>query len=152
MPNTKNFAEIDGTQKPYIYQLAYCSVLTAALPVADRQNLVAKAQQYNLAAGITGLLMMDQSVVVQWLEGDKAAVRKLWGSLQRDTRHHCLVELLHREYQETRLYPNWSMHHATRQEMLEIIHQARDQANYGIPNPWEPAIAKLCELIDAESV
>ena len=142
--------EVLAVAKPYVYQLAYCSLLKVAMSEQALEALVSKAQESNLALGITGMLMMDEGVVVQWIEGDKAQVRALWSKLQRDPRHYCIVELLHRNYQESRLYPDWSMHRASRQEMLQIVHQARDQGNYGVPNPWAPAIEKLCELIDTD--
>ena len=137
--------------KTYLYQMLYSSVLKQSMSPSEIDVLVKNAQRSNQEAGITGMLMMDAGIVVQWLEGDKSVVRELWAKLQRDPRHECMVELMHREYQEKRLYPNWSMHLTTRQNMLAIVHQAREQHNYGIPNPWAPAIDKLCELLDNDA-
>jgi hypothetical protein len=134
----------------FFYQMAYCSILKQQLDAVSVQEIVAQAQRNNLANNITGLLMIEQGLVIQWLEGSKADVRKLWAKLQDDPRHHCIVELLHRNFAQERLFPNWSMQRTSRQEMLEIIHSAREQSERGEPSPWAGAIATMCILIDPE--
>ena len=134
----------------FLYQLAYCSVLTQQLDDAAVQAIVDHAQQNNVANNITGLLMIEQGLVIQWLEGKKSDVRRLWAKLQEDPRHHCLVELLHRDFAETRLFPDWSMQRTTREEMLEIVHGARKQAESSEPSPWAGAIGTMCLLIDPD--
>ena len=118
MPHTDDSFGQYAEVKTYLYQLVYSSVLKQSLTQSQTNALVENAQRANQAAGITGILMMDDGIVVQWLEGNKAAVRALWARLQHDPRHHCIVELLHREYQGKRLYPDWSMHQASLQDML----------------------------------
>jgi Sensors of blue-light using FAD len=133
-----------------LYQMAYCSILKQELDAASVQEIVAQAQRNNLASNITGMLMIEQGLVIQWLEGSKADVRTLWAKLQRDPRHHCIVELLHRHVAQERLFPDWSMQRTNRQEMLEIIHSAREQAQRGEPSPWAGAIATMCILMDPD--
>ncbi len=135
-----------------LYQLAYCSVLKKPLTAQEAQGLVAHAQQHNAAQRITGMMMMDHGLVVQWLEGEYDTVRALWKRIQQDPRHHCIVELLHRNYQEQRLFPDWSMRYASRSEMLAIVHNARELAHKpdGLPSPWAGAMSALCILIDPE--
>ena len=144
----------DGTDSEnnseLLYQVAYCSVLKQHMDTAAVQEIVTHAQRNNLANHITGMLMIEQGLVIQWLEGDLSAVKKLWRKLQADTRHYCMVELLHRDFVKQRLFPDWSMHRATREEMLAIVHTAREQAESGEPTPWAGAIATLCILIDPE--
>lgn len=134
----------------FFYQLAYCSVLTQDLNAVATHQIIEQSRRNNAANGITGMLMIDNGLVIQWLEGSKAQVRKLWATLQDDPRHHCLVELLHRDFADERLFPDWTMQRATREEMLAIVHSAREQAEAGEPSPWADAIATLCMLIDPD--
>lgn len=132
----------------FLYQLAYCSILKQEMDEGAVRAMVAQAQRNNLANNITGMLMVEQGLVIQWLEGTKTTVRALWAKLQDDPRHHCIVELLHRNYAQERLFPDWAMHRTTRQEMLDIIHSAREKASGDEPSPWAGAIATMCILID----
>jgi Sensors of blue-light using FAD len=134
------------------YQLAYCSILKEPMSPQAMQTLVEKAQISNARSEVTGLMMVDNLLVVQWIEGRRAAVRSLWDKLQTDPRHHCIVQLLHRDFQEQRMYPNWAMQLTSRSDMLAILHDARASANkpFGLPSPWAPAISALCLLIDPE--
>ncbi len=132
----------------FLYQLSYCSILKQEMDEAAVRAMVSQAQRKNVAQNITGMLMIEKGLVIQWLEGPKATVRALWDRLQADPRHHCIVELLHRNFATERLFPDWSMQRATRQEMLEIIHDARVKASAGEPSPWAGAISTMCILLD----
>jgi Sensors of blue-light using FAD len=135
---------------PGYYQLAYFSLLKEKMSEPDKAEMIAKAQAANMEREVTGVLMIDDTLVVQWIEGRRSVVRELWAKILKDPRHHCIVELMHRDFQETRLYPDWAMHPTTRAELIETVHGARylAQSPIGLPNPWAGAISKLCELVD----
>ena len=69
----------DGTDpennSELLYQVAYCSVLKQHMDTAAVQEIVTHAQRNNLANHITGMLMIEQGLVIQWLEGDLSAVK-----------------------------------------------------------------------------
>jgi hypothetical protein len=142
--------QIETEDVSFLYQMAYCSILTQEQDEPAIKAMVAQAQRNNLAHNITGMLMIEQGLVIQWIEGKKADVRALWAKLQDDPRHHCLVELIHRSFVTERLFPDWSMQRTTREEMLGIIHSARDLANGDKPSPWAGALAVMCILIDPQ--
>jgi Sensors of blue-light using FAD len=150
MLNSTNHDGSHSESSEVLYQLAYCSVLKQQMDAGALQNLVEVAQRNNIKNDITGMLLIEQGLVVQWLEGKEATVRRLWAKLQTDSRHHCLVELLHRSFIKERLFPDWAMHRTTREEMLTIIHGAREQAENSESSPWAGAIATMCLLIDPE--
>jgi hypothetical protein len=135
---------------PGFYQLAYCSVLRQALSATELRALVKHAQDNNARNLVTGVLMIDNCMVVQWIEGSRSTVRALWFKLLNDPRHHCVVELMHRDYQEQRMYPDWAMQPTTRAELIATVQGAHELAlmPIGLPNPWAQAIGKLCELVD----
>lgn len=131
----------------HLYQMAYCSVACSPITPALLKDILTKANAHNSAHGITGTLMADQGLFIQWLEGPKQAVRDLWARILDDPRHHCIVELMHNDSWTTRMFPNWSMSISSREDMLEIVHEARDSAQE-TQSPWAPAIATLCILLD----
>ncbi len=139
---------------PGYYQMAYSSVLKKEMTSDELDALVADAQAANVRNDLTGLLMIDKCLVVQWVEGRRSTVRTLWDKIQKDPRHHCIVQLLHRDFQEHRTYPDWAMQMTSRADLLAILHSAREAAvaPFGLPNPWAPAIASLCALIDPDYV
>lgn len=134
-------------------QLVYCSLLKEPLTQDEVASLLAQARSNNALNAITGQLMMDDGLVIQWLEGPSDRVRSLWRKLLADTRHHCVVPLVPRKPLPTRAFSDWAMRAATRQEMVEIVKFARDMAND--PNepasPWAPAVATLCVLLEQDS-
>ncbi len=137
---------------PGFYQLAYCSLLKEPLSTEQIDALVLDAQQRNARNDVTGLLMIDQGIVVQWIEGRRDMVRQLWDKLLMDPRHHCIVQLMHLDFQEQRVYPDWAMQRATRQDIVSIVRSAKELADMqlGLPNPWAGAIAALSTLIGAD--
>ncbi len=146
--------EPDQTQiNPGFYQLAYCSILKECMSETKTDLLVEHAQRNNLKNEVTGLLMIDHTLVVQWIEGPRSTVRKLWDKLQLDPRHHCIVQLLHRDYQEQRIYPDWAMQRVPREDIVAIVRSAKelDDMRLYLPNPWSPAISTLADFLDPSS-
>ncbi len=141
MPAPRDFAD-----PPDLSRLAYCSVLTSDLTPDAIASLIGQAQHNNAQSGITGQLMIDQNLVIQWIEGPKVAIDSLWQRLQADTRHHCLVQLLHAANAPERVFAAWAMRRATRQEMIELIKQAQMLA--ATAGPWSAAIGILRELVE----
>jgi hypothetical protein len=133
-----------------LYQLLYCSVFKEVPNVLEINALVSNAQSNNLRDGITGMLMLDAGLAIQWLEGPRHAVRALWARLLADPRHHCIVELIHRDYPEQRLFPDWTMRHTSRTDMLAIVRNAHEVAQLGMPSPWAGALASLTILLEPE--
>jgi hypothetical protein len=134
-------------------QIAYCSIATRGLRAASMDDLITRSQHNNTRHGITGMIMRDGDLIIQWFEGSPDAVDRLWDMIQKDERHHCIVQLIHRQGVAQRLFANWSLQTASRNEMMAIIRQARTQAlkdQGGQPSPWQHAISTLSILIDPE--
>ncbi len=147
-------ASEEGVNTPAVqsglYQMAYCSVLARPLDADEMHLLITQAQRNNQVHHISGMLMVDGLLVIQWLEGRKDEVRALWANILKDPRHGCIVELLHRDYQTQRLFPDWTMRQATREDMIAIVHNARELSHSALPSPWANAISVLCILLDPE--
>ncbi len=134
-------------------QIAYCSIATRSLRQVSMDELIERSQRNNVLHGITGLIMRDGDLIIQWFEGSQDAVDRLWAMIQQDERHHCVVQLVHRQGVAKRLFANWSLQTASRNEMMAIIRQARAQASKdqgSEPSPWQHALSTLSILIDPE--
>lgn len=64
--------------------------------------------QRNTQAGITGLLLYQSGAFMQALEGELAAVTRLFGKISHDPRHHHVIRLIHGPIPE-RHFPNSAM-------------------------------------------
>ena len=137
-----------------IYQLMYCSLAAQALDDKELSAICEQAQTMNQMDHITGLLMEDAGMFVQWIEGPKPAVRALWKRLLADPRHHCVVELCQRGEVEARAFPQWSMQHVSRDQLVSIVRdaqlQAQQLAQEGQSNAWGGALDSLVELLNQE--
>jgi Sensors of blue-light using FAD len=88
--------------------LAYRSVAVSPPTDSELHDLLRAAQQRNKAEGVTGVLLVDQGVFFQWLEGPSAAVGRVWDSISRDPRH-TRVSVLHDEPISRRVFDGWDM-------------------------------------------
>jgi Sensors of blue-light using FAD len=135
----------------HLYQLAYCSLAKENVSPAALHALLEQARVRNTRHNITGMLMYDGGMFIQWIEGPMPAVQALWEKLLADPRHYGVVELMRRESWTTRLFADWAMHEATRTEMTAIVHAARD-ASHSLesPGPWAGALDMLCLLLEGQ--
>jgi hypothetical protein len=71
-------------------------------------DIVSTARKRNTEHDITGFLMFDRARYHQILEGEETAVDRLYGLIQKDTRH-TNIETMARSIIQTRGFPDWSM-------------------------------------------
>ena len=74
--------------------------------------ILKKAQAWNQANGVTGVLCQGQGVYLQALEGERSTVTQLYARIFADKRH-ANVEMIHCESIAQRRYQNWSMAHVS---------------------------------------
>jgi hypothetical protein len=91
-----------------LYTLGYASTETAPLSTADLLELLNQARQFNLAHGITGLLLHRDNSFLQVVEGPKAELMALYERIKRDPRHQ-RVEILFEEPIAEREFSDWQM-------------------------------------------
>jgi Sensors of blue-light using FAD len=123
-------------------QLAYCSIAVNPIVQSTVDDILRSAQRNNLAHEITGVLLADDRLFVQWIEGPMHAVRTTWKAIVADPRHHCIVKLLQIDNARERAYPSWSMGYrdVTRQDVLAVIEEAKSLSTAAGFTPWKNAI------------
>lgn len=115
--------------QPLLYQVAYCSRASSDVDRAVLQRIVATAQRYNPAHGITGMLVFGSGIFFQWLEGPHEHVVALMQRLRGDPRHDTMVELSQGEEVRERLFPQWDMELVTSDHIREVLEDALGSAS-----------------------
>ena len=91
-----------------LFQIVYTSTAAEWFGRTELVELLKGSVQRNTRAGITGLLLYKDGSFMQALEGDEAAVMRLFAKINRDPRHHHVIPLIH-ERIEQRHFPNFAM-------------------------------------------
>ena len=89
-------------------RLVYSSSARAGLAAQDLEQILHGARTRNAIHNVTGMLLYQDGVFLQLLEGHDADVRKIYDRIANDPRHHKLVRLLE-ETIEARDFPLWTM-------------------------------------------
>lgn len=120
-------ADFDYATSP-LYTFVYCSRAADSVDDGEVARIIEAAQRYNLARGITGVLVFGSGVFFQWIEGPPAEVKKLMASLHGDPRHYDIVPLDQSEERRERLYPNWEMERVEADDIRTVLQDALDSA------------------------
>ena len=91
-----------------LYTLGYASTQTTPFDTPDLIALLNEARSFNLAHGITGLLLHRDDSFLQVIEGRKSDVQELYQRISKDPRHQ-RVEILFEDYIEEREFSDWQM-------------------------------------------
>lgn len=106
---------------PALHTIAYVSTATHLLSVAALDALLADARAFNLARGITGVLLYHEGNFMQCIEGPPEALREVYARICRSPQHKDIIELLNQSTLE-RSFSDWHMGltHATASELLSL--------------------------------
>lgn len=91
-----------------LWVVVYMSAATRPFRREELLDLLTTARAYNMAAGITGLLLYHAHGFLQALEGPRGAVHTLLGQIRRDVRHHRMLVVLDGPRTQ-RYFPDWAM-------------------------------------------
>ena len=109
--------------------ILYIAVVPPKALTTPRSAASSKAaQRRNLARGVTGVLVFDNGVFFQLIEGPAAQIRKLISTLHSDPRHYDVVSLDWSEERRERLYPNWEMERVTADDIRAVPTDALESA------------------------
>ncbi len=94
---------------PVLLQLFYTS-RSFGYDQAVLSGILLDARRCNIRDGITGALICREDLYLQLLEGPAALVDACFERIRADDRH-LDIRLIVRRPTETRLFPEWAMHH-----------------------------------------
>lgn len=89
-------------------RLIYISEATQKFSNRELGKLAQRASANNESRGVTGLLLSANGSFMQVLEGNTTVVPSLYNQITRDSRHHNLRKLFHRQVNQ-RLFSHWGM-------------------------------------------
>jgi len=89
-------------------ELIYASEVRDDLGTTEVKEILAVSQRNNARDRVTGALIFNSRYFLQWLEGERADVTRVYNRIAADNRHTKAVILC---YQDAvcRQFPNWSM-------------------------------------------
>lgn len=92
-----------------MYHILYISFAPQHQSAQALVDILQVAQKNNSACGVTGLLLYDDQVFLQLLEGQTEDVTRIYNKILKDPRHAQVTVLSEGEYDGARLFPEWKM-------------------------------------------
>lgn len=102
----------NGHKQGPIVALSYSSVPSEDLSSTELKLLLEQSRRNNSLAHITGIILVREASIFQWLEGPERAIDELMDRIVSDPRHSN-VEVLERVYVTERFFGPWTMLLAT---------------------------------------
>jgi Sensors of blue-light using FAD len=93
------------TSQPPIFQLIYFSERPPESTLSVIEIICENAFERNRADDVTGLLVYNHTMFLQFIEGPKDAVRNCYARIERDSRH-CSPLVIWEHFSEERIFPN----------------------------------------------
>lgn len=88
--------------------MVYSSTASRPLAKSDLDNILRDARARNLQEQVTGLLLFTNGKFMQYLEGPKASILKIFDIIKKSIAHQDIVEISQQPL-ERREYADWSM-------------------------------------------
>lgn len=89
-------------------QLCYTSTATKPMTQSDLEALLQRARQFNASQDVTGVLLHHTGSFLQYLEGPRQGIERVYARIRVSPLHTDLFELLDGPADE-RLFPDWKM-------------------------------------------
>ena len=101
-------------------RLIYTSQLSETCGVPEVRSILKAARANNQKIGVTGLLCYDPTHFMQWIEGERNVISRLYHSIAADPRHANVVLL---DYEEIfqREFAQWSMAYVNPSDVSQDI-------------------------------
>ena len=97
-----------SVDQPDLYSLVYTSTASRPLAKSDLERILDNARTRNLEENVTGLLLFTEGKFMQYLEGPKSGVLKIFELIKTSSLHDQIVEVSRNDL-VVREYGDWSM-------------------------------------------
>jgi hypothetical protein len=127
---TASLVSVLGELKPEpTDQLGYCCLVSPGVLALGIEEWVASFNPPDHEPQVSGLLMWEGRLMIHWLEAPRRVLDTLWTRIQNDPRQHSLVLLKHEQGIKKRWFARWQMQPTSRNEMMTIVREAREEAH-----------------------
>jgi hypothetical protein len=99
---------VTTVEPPDLYSLVYTSTASRPLAKSDLEGILTNARRKNLEEHVTGLLLFTEGKFMQYFEGPKTGVLKIFELICKSSLHEQIVEVS-RQSLASREYGDWSM-------------------------------------------
>lgn len=99
---------METTNMEHLSHIIYTSIAIRYFSDAEILDMLNTFRLNNAKLEVTGMLLYDNSVFFQVIEGKSEVISKLYESIRRDPRHRLVTTIVDEELQE-REFANWSM-------------------------------------------
>jgi hypothetical protein len=96
------------TAGPAMHAIAYVSSAAWSLLDDELEFILTESRRFNLAAGVTGILLYCDGNFMQYFEGPDDAMVETWERIRKSRRHHQINELMNQAIEE-REFGDWAM-------------------------------------------
>ncbi len=123
-----------------LYSLVYTSTASRPLAKSDLEHILGNARKRNLEEHVTGLLLFTEGKFMQYLEGPKSGVLKIFEIIKKSSMHEQITEVS-RQSVDTREYGDWSMAFLADVDAHSL---SRDSKDAVLVNTLEAETADVC--------
>lgn len=123
------------------------------VPEADLKHLILRARQHNADCGVTGVLLQENGIFLQALEGSREALSQIYAAILADKRHRDVQLLCFHEITQ-RGFGSWALGQV---ELSRV--NTGTLLRYGVGNHLDPyavsaesSVALLTELVATAAI
>ena len=91
-----------------LHAIVYVSTAIHVLSDAEIQHLLERARARNLTEEVTGVLLYTRGNFMQYIEGSRSGLAKVYDAIKADPLHHGIIEIIN-EPREAREFSEWHM-------------------------------------------
>nr|WP_320120320.1 BLUF domain-containing protein [uncultured Marinifilum sp.] len=132
-----------------LIQIVYVSCSRNKLSESELDDILSEIRPKNRKNSITGLLLYNDEIFIQVLEGKSEIINDLYERLKKDDRHINIVLIL-KENIKKRSFPDWSMgyHKLSKEESKELPGFSNLMSAKDFKESLKKSSAAVVELID----
>ena len=125
-------------------RLIYVSRLADGVDGHETRRILASSLTNNPRRHVTGALIFNSGHFIQWLEGSRSEISRLFAHIAKDPRH-TMVELIDFESIACRQFPDWSMGYIGEGVLNKALFARYSQGSQF--NPYEMSSASAVEFV-----
>ena len=93
-----------------LISILYVSSMCKYYTPAEIDIMVKSFQESNKKHNVSGMLVYSSGNIMQYIEGEKATIDKLYDNIKKDRRHECIITLVNENIQ-SRIFEDWSLNY-----------------------------------------
>lgn len=130
-----------------LHSVVYASTATQPMTTIELEDLLNDARAFNLAHGVTGVLLCSGSSFMQCFEGAPEDTRLVYDRIKRSSKHQDIVEYLDDPIAE-RAFGSWEMGlvQPTESELLKLSTEEWSKSTRDGFSPGSPRGLELLKM------